>query len=162
MEAEGSTLETLPQVVTSSELHPGRPPAIDLDTLDEIVKFKAQGVSDRKLADLYGVSPQTIGRHLKSPYAQDKLATWREVIRSVVLRRTAEGVADAVFNVIDQAAKDHDAKAVDAASRAAMNLEKTAASASGESKKVEMTGKDGAPLQVDVRALIAKLVEHNS
>ena len=43
-----------------------------------------------------------------------------------------------------------------------MNLEKTAASASGESKKLEMTGKDGAPLAIDVRALIAKIVEHHS
>lgn len=158
---ERGTVETLPQVLTSSELHPGRPSVIDLDQLDEIVKFKAQGISDRKLADLFGVSAQTIGRHLKSPYAQEKLATWREIIRSAMLRGIAEGGVDQVLGVMKQAASDGDAKSVDAAARALMNLEKTGASASGESKKVEMTGKDGAPLQIDVRALIAKIVEHN-
>ena len=149
-----------PAAVTSSA--PGRPVAIDLDQLDELVKFKAQGVSDRKLAALYGVNPSTIGRHLKSPYAQEKLATWREIIRSTILRGIAEGGVDQVMGVLKEAAMNKDAKAIDAAARAAMNLEKTAASASGESKKVEMTGKDGAPLALDIRAMIASIVAHNS
>jgi len=162
MESLSQAVEPVAPVVSSSELHPGRPPVIDLDQLDEIVKFKAQGISDKKLAALFGVSPQTIARHLKSPYAQDKLATWREIIRSAILRGIAEGGVDQVTGVMKQAATDKDAKAVDAAARALMNLEKTAASASGESKKLEMTGKDGAPLQLDVRALIAKIVEHHA
>ena len=155
-------MESLPQIIAVTSSSPGRPMAIDLDQLDELVKFKAQGVSDRKLAALYGVNPSTIGRHLKSPYAQEKLATWREIIRSTILRGIAEGGVDQVMGVLKEAAMNKDAKAIDAAARAAMNLEKTAASASGESKKVEMTGKDGAPLALDIRAMIASIVAHNS
>ena len=155
-------MQSLPQAIVATSSAPGRPMAIDLDQLDELVKFKAQGVSDRKLAALYGVDPSTIGRHLKSPYAQEKLATWREIIRSALLRGIAEGGVDQVMGVLKKASSDEDAKAVDAAARAMMNLEKTAASASGESKKVEMTGKDGAPLTLDIRAMIASIVAHNS
>ena len=147
--------------MSSSELYPGRPPVLDTEQLDEIVRLKAQGISDAKIAAVYRVSGQTIARHLRSPYAQDKLQLWREVIRNAILRGIAEGGVTQAMGVMEQAAKDRDAKSVDAAARAIMNLEKTAASASGEAKRVEMTGKDGAPVQLDVRALIAKLVEHH-
>lgn len=138
----------------------GRPPALDPDTIDEVVKFKAQGISDRKLAELYGVSPHTIARYLKSPQAQEKLATWREVIRTALLRGIAEGAVSQGLSVMKKAADDNDAKSFDAGARAVMNLEKTAASAAGEAKKVDMTvGGNGQP--VDVRALIASFVEHH-
>ena len=155
-------MSAVPQVMTSSERYPGAPPAIDPEDLDEIVKFKAQGKTDRQLAMLYGVAPNTIARHLKSPAAQEKLATWREVIRNALLRGIAEGGVTMALQVMKDAANEGDAKSVDAAARAVMNLEKTAASASGEARRVEMTGKDGAPLQVDVRALIAKIIEHHA
>ena len=94
-------MATLPQVMTSSERYPGAPPAIDPDDLDEIVKFKAQGKTDRQLAMLYGVAPNTIARHLKSPAAQEKLATWREVIRNALLRGIAEGAVDQGMRVME-------------------------------------------------------------
>ena len=59
--------------------------------------------------------------------------------------------------VLKKAAEGDNAKDFDAAARGLMNLEKTAASASGESKRVEVSGQGGGPLQVDVRALIAQL-----
>ena len=151
----------LPHVMTSSERFPGRPPALESSQLDEAVKFKAQGVSDQQIATLYGVSPQTIARHLKSPQAQEKLAMWREVIRTALLRGIAEGGVTQGLAVLKKAADDNDSKGFDAAARGLMNMEKTAASASGETKKLEVSGAGGQPLQVDVRALIASFVDHN-
>jgi hypothetical protein len=48
------------------------------------------------------------------------------------------------------------AKDFDAATRGLLNLEKAATSASGEAKKVEMTGPGGEPLQIDIRAILAR------
>ena len=72
-----------------------------------------------------------------------------------MLQRTA-GLVDKVANAVQQA---DGAKDVDAATRALLNLEKASASASGEAKKVEMTGPEGQPLQLDVRAIIARATQ---
>ena len=86
---------------------------------------------------------------------------WRDVIRSALLKGIAEGGVNHGLNVLKKAAEAEDSKGFDAAARGLMNLEKTAASASGETKKLEVSGANGQPLQVDVRALIASFVDHN-
>lgn len=131
----------------------GRPPAITPDELSEIVKLKAQGVPNTTLAKIQGVSVATIGRYLKSPEAQEKLDEYRGIIRHAILRGTSEGLVDIAVNRIKEA---ETAKDFDAATRGLLNLEKAATSASGEAKKLEMTGPGGEPLQIDIRAILAR------
>ena len=131
----------------------GRPASITPDELSEIVKLKAQGVPNTTLAKIQGVSVATIGRYLKSPEAQEKLDEYRGIIRHAILRGTSEGLVDIAVNRIKEA---ETAKDFDAATRGLLNLEKAATSASGEAKKVEMTGPGGEPLQIDIRAILAR------
>lgn len=152
--------ETPQATLSTGPAGAGRPPALDEDQLDVVVRLKAQGISDRQIALAHGVSGHTIARHLKSPQAQEKLAYWREIVRAAILQGIAEGGVTQALKVLKKASEDEDAKGVDAGARALMNLEKTAASAAGEAKKVDMTvGGSGQP--VDVRALIASFVEHH-
>ena len=136
----------------------GRPFSLTPDQISEVVKLKAMGYPQTALAKLHGVSPPTISRYLKSPEALAELAEWREIFRHQMLQRTA-GLVDKVANAV----KDADgAKNVDAATRALLNLEKASASASGEAKRVEMTGPEGAPMQFDIRAILARAVQGDS
>lgn len=137
------------------EKSPGRPHAITPQMLSEIVKLKAQGYSNVAIAKLHNVTPPTLSRYLKSPEALEELAEWREIFRHAMMQRTT-GLVDKVANAV----RDADgAKEVDAATRALLNLEKTSASASGEAKKVEMTGSDGQPLAIDIRAILARATD---
>ena len=131
----------------------GRPHALSPDDVNEIIKLKAQGVTNATLAKIQGVSVATIGRYLKSPEAQEKLDEYRGIIRHAILRGTSEGLVDIAVNRIKEA---ETAKDFDAATRGLLNLEKAATSASGEAKKVEMTGPGGEPLQIDIRAILAR------
>ena len=141
--------------MTNDEHKPGRPFSLTAEQISEIVKLKAQGYPQTAIAKLHGVSPPTISRYLKSPEALAELAEWREIFRHAMLQRTA-GLVDKVANAV----RDADgAKDVDAATRALLNLEKASASASGEAKKLEMTGPEGQPLQLDVRAIIARATQ---
>lgn len=131
----------------------GRPHALSPDDVNEIIKLKAQGVTNTTLAKIQGVSVATIGRYLKSPEAQEKLDEYRGIIRHAILRGTSEGLVDIAVTRIREA---ESAKEFDAATRGLLNLEKAATSASGEAKKVEMTGPGGEPLQIDIRAILAR------
>ncbi len=142
--------------LTTDNSAPGRPHALTPVEVDEIVKLKAQGVSNATLAKIQGVSVATIGRYLKSPEAQEKLEEYRGIIRHAILRGTSEGLVDIAVNRIKEA---ETAKDFDAATRGLLNLEKAATSASGEAKKVEMTGPGGEPLQIDIRAILARAVQ---
>jgi hypothetical protein len=81
------------------------------------------------------------------------LEEYRGIIRHAILRGTSEGLVDIAVNRIKEA---ETAKDFDAATRGLLNLEKAATSASGEAKKVEMTGPGGEPLQIDIRAILAR------
>lgn len=129
--------------------------ALTPDDVNEIIKLKAQGVTNATLAKIQGVSVATIGRYLKSPEAQEKLDEYRGIIRHAILRGTSEGLVDIAVTRIREA---ESAKDFDAATRGLLNLEKTATSASGEAKKLEMTGPGGEPLQIDVRAILARAI----
>lgn len=147
-------------VATSSE--PGRPYTPALQDLDIIIAQVAQRIPLREVAKRHGVSPSTINRYVRRPEAQELLETYRAIIKQTLLERTVQGVVHGAFDVVEGAIKDKNAKDLDAATRALMNLEKMSASASGEGRKVELTGKDGGPIQVDARAIIADLLAHGT
>jgi predicted transcriptional regulator len=147
------TIMICPALMNPTDSNIGRPHALSPVEVDEIVKLKAQGVTNATLAKIQGVSVATIGRYLKSPEAQEKLEEYRGIIRHAILRGTSEGLVDIAVNRIKEA---ETAKDFDAATRGLLNLEKAATSASGEAKKVEMTGPGGEPLQIDIRAILAR------
>src|SRR5574342_628215 len=135
---------------------PGRPHALTVKEVQEVVKLKAMGVSNEAIAQVHNVHPATIGRYLKSPEALELLTEYRDIIRYIILQRSAERLVNKVADAVEHAETPKD---IDAATRALMNLEKTSASASGEAKKVEMTGSDGQPLAIDIRAILARATD---
>lgn len=141
--------------------HGGREPALQGADLDRLVAERAQRTPLRECAEKMGVSIATVNRYLTRPDVQEQLQTYREIIKRTMLERTHAGVVHGAFDVVEQAITDRDAKGLDAATRAVMNLEKVSASASGEGRKVELTGAGGGPVNLDVRALIASIVAHN-
>ena len=145
---------------SANELHPGHPPAPALADLEQIVSQIAQQTAPREVAKRFGISVTTLYRYLKRPEAQELLDTYRAIIKQVMLERTMGGIVHGAFDVVQNAINNKEAKDLDAATRAVMNLEKVSASASGEGRKVEVTGAGGAPINLDVRALIGQIISH--
>ena len=129
------------------------------EQIEEFIRLKATGHGSREISKLYNVSHTTICLHLKTPESQAKLQVWREIIKRTLLQSTAEGLAAGAAELMQKCITGGDAKGTDAASRALLNLEKTSASAAGEGRKVEVSGPEGQPLQIDVRAILAQLAQ---
>jgi len=129
--------------------------------VDDVIKFTAAGFPSRAVGKLYNVSHETVRKYLRSPVAQERLKLLREAIKQTIMERTADELIGGAANVARAMVTAEDAKGLDAATRAILNLEKASASAAGENRKVEVTGPAGAPLQVDVRAIIGSLIAHN-
>ena len=121
----------------------------------EVARLKMQGYSNTAIGRLHNVSPQTISRYLKSPEAVREIEDCREMFRHRASERLLT-LPDKAADMIEAAENQKD---FDAASRGFLNLEKASVSLSGEAKKIEMTGPEGAPLQLDVRAILAKAVQ---
>ncbi len=141
---------------------PGRPPALTPAEVELLIAQIAQKTPVRAIMEQFKVCRATVYRYLKRPEAQELLDTYRAIIKQTMLARTTLGVVHGAFDVVQQAIDDKDAKGLDAATRAVMNLEKVSASASGEGRKIEVTGAGGGPIGVDVRALIADIVAHGA
>lgn len=152
----------VPSMTVETTPHSGHPPTPALQDLDLIMAQVAQKIPLQEVAKRHGVSLSTINRYVRRPEAQEMLDTYRAIIKQTLLERTVQGVVHGAFDVVEGAIKDGNAKDLDAATRAVMNLEKMSASASGEGRKVELTGKDGGPIQVDARAIIADLLAHGT
>lgn len=137
----------------------GRPNALSSSQVDRAVVMLAAGFPQHEVAQTFGVARQTIWKYMKSPEAQEQLQAWRDQIKTTIIRRAAEGTVARAFDMADRALKDDNQKGFDATTRGIAALEKATASASGEGRKVEVSGPDGGPVGVDVRALIGALVE---
>jgi len=129
--------------------------------VEEAIKLTASGVDCRAVGRVLDVSHTTVRRYLNSPEAAEKLKLLRESIKHTIMERTAEELIGGAAGVARAAIEAVDAKGLDAATRAILNLEKASASAAGEGRKVEVTGAAGGPLQVDVRAILASVLAHN-
>lgn len=129
---------------------------------DEMIRLRASGVDSRAISRVFDVSKTTVLNYLKSQDAKDKLLLLRESIKHIVMQRTASELMDGAAGVAAEMIKQTDAKGLDAATRAIMNLEKASSSASGENKKIEISGEAGQPITVDVRALIGQIVAHHA
>jgi predicted transcriptional regulator len=130
--------------------------------VEQAIKLTASGVDCRAVGRVLDVSHTTVRRYLNSPEASEKLKLLRESIKHTIMERTADELIGGAAKVAQVHIEANDAKGLDAATRAILNLEKASSSAAGEGKRMEVTGPGGAPLQVDVRALIAQIVAHNA
>ena|SRR5690349_4475511 len=139
---------------------PGRPNALSSQQVERAIVLLASGVPQNEVARMFGVHRQTIHKYMKDPEAQERLELWRNTVKATVLMRAAEGTVSKAFDMADRAIKDNDPKGFDATTRGIAALEKASASASGEGRKVELTGADGGPVQVDARALLGAVIDH--
>ncbi len=149
----GTAADNARDMVERNRTGGGRPMALEEEEIEQVIAMKARGVPNTQIAQQFKISQATVWRYLKSPEAQEKIAGHREIIRRVVMDRLANGLMEKVADAVNNAKEPRD---VDATTRALLNLEKAATSASGEAKKLEMTGPGGEPLQIDVRAILAR------
>ncbi len=117
----------------------------------KMVRMRAEGASQQRIANETGVSRTLVRDYLAKPEAQDALTAARSRVRSIVMKR-ADRLVSGTLDVVQHSIDARDAKSLDASARAALSLEKLTQSASGESAKVEVSGQ----VNVDVRALLAK------
>lgn len=124
------------------------------DRRDKAVQMRKAGYSRKEIARVIGVHPQTVTTDLAAPKSREELTRFRQQIRSEVMERTLP-LVKGTLDVVQQAISDGDAKSLELSTRAAVNLDKLTASASGETTKVEVQGH----VNVDVRAILAKLAQ---
>ena len=138
----------------------GRPNALSTTQIDRAVLMLASGSKQGEVARVFGITRQTLWKYLKDPRAQEELEAWRATVKRTILMRAAEGTVSQAFDMADRATKDNDHKGFDATTRGIAALEKASASASGEGRKVELTGAEGGPVQLDARALLGAVIDH--
>ena len=122
-----------------------------------MVGLNAAGVTQTRIAKALGVSSKTIETSLdRLEGSREQIKTLRETLRLDTLKR-ANKAHDALWNRFDREIVKGTAKDVDAMARAAGAVEKIAASASGETLKVEHSGLAPAT-QIDLKALITQFI----
>lgn len=119
----------------------------------QIVELAAQGKTQTEIARTVGIDQSTVGDYLAKPKSVEELEHIRMRVRTLVMEQAGDGLVEGTLGVVRKAIADGDAKSLELATRASLNLEKLTASASGEARKVEV---QGMPPAVDVRALLIK------
>lgn len=120
----------------------------------QAVALRAQGHGQAEIAAALRVAQTTVSSDLKRPKSQHELTTLRAIAREKLLTSTSHTIIDKASALVEKTLDDQDAKSFDFASRGLLNLEKVSASASGEARRVDVTG--DVTSRVDVRALLVK------
>ena len=147
--------------VTSSSL-PGRPAVLSSDRVARAVQLLAMGTPQGEVAAMMGVARQTLWRYLKDSDVKSQLEAWRDTFKVALVQRAAEGTIQRALDMADRTIAEHDPKGFDASTRGIAALEKATASASGEARKLDVQATVDATAQVDVRGLVAAILEHVS
>lgn len=136
----------------------GRPP-ITQHLKTNVAVMLAEGMTQRAVAKTLGVSHATVHELKKRPDVQAQVtelrAIWKEIAHQAIQKTAPEA-----WQMLHESAQARDYKGFDYGARGLHALEKISHSVSGEGTKVEVTGVEGGPLQVDVRALLVKIAEH--
>lgn len=121
------------------------------DRRHKAVEMRKAGYTRKEIARTVGVAECTVAKDLTSPKSREELTAYRHAIRTQVMEKTGP-LMDGTLKVVQASIEAGDAKSLELSTRAAVNLDKLTASASGETTKVEVSGQ----VNVDVRALLAK------
>lgn len=136
------------------------PPEARESRRSQAVALSAQGMTRSQIAATLNVSAESIKKDLEKPKSREDLKRLRDEFRSYVMERTQQGLIQGTMGVVQQAIGEGDAKSLELATRAAVNLDKLTASASGETQKVEVTGLPPVT-NVDLKVLITDLLGRN-
>lgn len=136
-----------------------RPPAIREARRKQVVALTAQGMSQNEVAAALNVSYATAHGDRYKPKSQEELKNLRSEIKDIILARTQAGLIQGTMGVVAQAIREGDAKSLELSTRAAVNLDKLTASASGEMQRVEVLGIPPVT-NVDLKVLITDLLGH--
>jgi len=118
--------------------------------------MRAVGLSQKTIAAKLDISQQTVSQVLKREHVQVDIAAMNQGIKEAMLTR-AERLTLKAMGMAEDKVDQGDAKGFDQAMRGVHSVERIRSSVVNEPKKVEMAG--SAPMQVDVRAILAKLAE---
>lgn len=137
----------------------GRPPLLTQRTKVDVAVMRAEGMTRAAIAKALGISPDTVKRAERSPDVQQRMTELRTLWKAVA-HRAIEATAPVAWEMAHESARQHDPKAFDYTLRGLHAMEKISHSVSGEGSKVEVSGPDGTPLQVDARVILAQIAEH--
>jgi len=124
----------------------------------QIVELMAKGHSQNEIAKQLGITQQAVSLHANKPKSIEEIEAIRMRVRSLVMEEAADGLVSGTLGVVRTSIKDGDAKSLELSTRAALNLEKLTASASGEAKRVEVKDVTPPPTATDLKVLIAQLM----
>lgn len=117
----------------------------------------AQGKTQQEIAATLNVGISVIQHDMVKAKSREELKALRDQFRTFVMERTQAGLIQGTLGVVQQAIGDGDAKSLELATRAAVNLDKLTASASGETTKVEVTGLPPVT-NIDLKLLIQNML----
>jgi transcriptional regulator with XRE-family HTH domain len=117
---------------------------------------RAVGLSQKTIAAKLDISRQTVSQVLKREHVQVDIAALNQDIKEAMLARAERLILKAMGMAEDKVDQD-DAKGFDQAMRGVHSVERIRSNVVNKPKKVEMAG--SAPMQIDVRAILAKLAE---
>ena len=121
-----------------------------------VAEMRAVGLSQKTIAAKLDISQQTVSQVLKREHVQVDIAALDQGIKEAMLAR-AERLTLQAMGMAEDKVDQGDAKGFDQAMRGVHSVERIRSSVVNEPKKVEMAG--SAPMQIDVRAILAKLAE---
>jgi hypothetical protein len=108
------------------------PPAVEA----KIVAAVASGLTYRQTASALGVSKSSIERVMKKQHNRELLLSIRADIRAITIEHI-EHIQPKLLDRLEQEVETGNPRDIDAVSRAVLNMEKIAASASGEQRRQE-------------------------
>ena len=126
---------------------------------EQIAKMAAVGVGIRDIATRLRRSRDAVGAVLATPEVQEFMRQCREATRTITLAGVHETQTKAM-DWLGEVVESRDPRAFDAVSRGVLNLEKTAASASGEARaQVQVAVLNQQQESDEVRDLIRALAQ---
>lgn len=145
----------------SAGLKPGRRPRTATSGRNEqlAVTLHLQGHENAGIAKALDISRDSVSLILNRPHVKEFMAQAREAAKAVVLAGVVQTQAKAMQWLDQVATKKDDPKAFDAVARGIQSLERTGASASGETRpQVQVAVINQTQVGEEAKALIAALL----
>lgn len=124
--------------------------------LDQVAAMAATGISQAKIARVLGAAPATVSDLLDLPQVQEAIQNFRAGLRHDTVQRLS-AMHGGLMDWLQGTIKARDGKSFDQVSRGVFALEKTAASAAGDARRIDHSGQIDAP-PTEGRRLLALLL----